>query len=329
MNRRSLIIVLIASGVAMAAVGDRLQGLLAGVIAGTTTDPRSLGLMQSANMRPVRATLRTDVLMDTRVPGGDSRLIKGDYRLTFEAPAAYYSGIGRPSNERGGQAVSFSFWSRSGDPTGPDHIEHRRRCYQNRQPIKPCPDDPLAKRFAAGEWEIEIEIFNGVSTTAEQRRQNLGNLDKARSITEACVVYEDAQLGMTVVTVPEKDYPPRVVSHVPTPNFCGGIYILRGDRSLYRGDPIPRYSPPRIFYKFDDHGEFKLLVGCRAFMQRNRDGLSNLCTMGVSLGSWSGRVWISPDHITEWDKAHSDVMSFLKRHVVSPQIVWEMPPATD
>lgn len=174
MDRRSLVFLLIAIGVAVAVVGDGVQGLLVGMIAGTTTDPRSLGLMQSANMKPVRATLRTDVMMDTRVPGGDSGLIKGDYRLTFEAPAAYYSGIGRPSKERGGQAVSFSFWSKSGDPTGPDRIEHRRRCYkQDGRPIMPCPDDPWAKRLADGEWEIEIEMFNGVSTIAERRWQNL------------------------------------------------------------------------------------------------------------------------------------------------------------
>jgi hypothetical protein len=306
-----------------------LQGLLAGVIAGTTTDPRSLGLMQSANMRPVRATLRTDILMDTGVPGGDGRLIKGDYRLTFEAPAAYYSGIGRPSNERGGQAISFSFWSKSGDPTGPDHIEHRRRCYKkDGRPIMPCPDDPWAKRSADGEWEIEIEMFNGVSTIAERRRQTLGQLERARSITEACVVYDEAQLGMTVVTVPEKDYPPRVVRYVPKPNFCGGIYIYQGDRSLYHDDPIPRYYPPSIFYKFDNNGDMKFKVDCRSFIPAGREVVSTRCTMGIEFGSWHGRVWVSPKHITEWDKAHSDVMGFLKRHVVSPRTVWDIPPAT-
>jgi len=325
MDRRSLVFSLIAIGIAVAVVGDRVQGLLVGMVAGTTTDPRSLGLMQSANMKPVRATLRTDVMMDTHVPGVYSGLIKGDYRLTFEAPAAYYSGIGRPSKERGGQAVSFSFWSKSGDPVAPDVIADRRLCGRD---AYACEGSPLRDRQEAGEWQVEVEMFNGVSTIAERRWHTLGQLEIARSITEACIVYDDVQLGMTVVTVPEKDYPPRVISYVPMPKFCGGRLGFGGDRSLYRGDPIPRYYPPAIFYKFNDNGELKFRAGCRSFIPAGRELVSTLCTMGIEFGSWTGRVWVSPKYILEWDDAHSQIMTFLKRHVVSPQILLDMPPAT-
>lgn len=292
---------------------DALQGNLLGMLAGTTTDPRSMGLVRSANMRPVRATLKTDVLIDDRSGSGDGN-VKGDYRLTFEAPAAYYTAIGRPSRDRGIQGVSFAFWSKTGDPVGPDTMEQGRLC---RQPdgrlLDPCPGDPVRKRQEAGEWQVEFDIFNAVDTPREKARINLGSLERARSSQEACLIYRDANLDMLVVTVPETDYPTRLNVPANLPNFCGGAYIIKGDRSKRRGESEVRYYPPRVFYKFGSDGEPLYRVTCRAFG-------SQLCTMRLNLGSWGGRAWLKPADAAEWDKAHADIMSFLKRHVVSRTI---------
>ncbi|WNJ90295.1 hypothetical protein [Bosea sp. 685] len=304
----------IAAGV-IAFAADPLRGAFLGAISGTTTDPRSLGLMRNASMVPVRATLRTDILMDTPPPGGGSnRLTKGDFRLTFEAPAAYYSAIGKPAAERGMQAVAFNFWSRTGDPVGPDLIEQSRLCKLHKREALPCPGDPVAKRHEAGEWEVEVEMFNGVATPAERFRLRVAQLIRARSITEACTVYDDPQLAMTVVTVPEADYPPPVDGYVRLPKFCSGIYIMYGDRGRYRGEDAPRYFPPRVFYKFNEAGEFRFRVSCDAF------GSHQICWMSVDFGSWSGRVVVQPAKAAEWDAAYSAIMNFLSRHVVARTI---------
>ena len=228
-GKRSAVLLACAGAVVVVLATDTLTGSLIGAITGTTTDPRSLGLMRSASMAPVRATLKTDVLIDDRpYPGnitGDYGQIKGDYRLTFEAPAAYYTAIGKPSAGRGLQAIGFAFWSRSGDPVAPDIMEQKRLCEQpNGRLADPCPGDPVRKREDAGEWRIEFEMFNAVDTVRERRRLNLSQLEKSRAGREACLVYHDKNFDMTVVTVPEADYPTRKKNTPASlPNFCGGV----------------------------------------------------------------------------------------------------------
>lgn len=301
-------------GVGLMAIAiDALQGTLLGMLAGTTTDPRSMGLVRSANMAPVRATLKTDILIDDR--SGDGRgNVEGDYRLTFEAPAAYYTAIGKPSRARGIQAIGFAFWSKTRDPVAPDVMEQARLC---RQPdgrlLNPCPEDPIRKRQDAGEWRIEFEMFNAVDTARERKRLNLSQLEKARVSRESCLVYHDTNLDMTIVTVPDKDYPIRKNIPASLPNFCGGVYIVNGERSILRGETEVTYYPPRIFYEFKEDGNFLYRVSCRAFG-------SQLCTMGIEFGSWAGRTHVKGDDIARWDETHREIMAFLSRHVVSRTI---------
>lgn len=312
--RKAVIVLSIFAGVAVVVLAaSTLTGSLIGAITGTTTDPRSLGHVRSANMAPVRATLKTDILIDDR-SGDGSGNVKGDYRLTFEAPAAYYTAIGRPSRDRGIQAVGFAFWSQTGDPVAPDIIEQRRLC---RQPdgrlADSCPEDPIRKRQEAGEWQVEFEMFNAVDTPREKASINLGALERARASSEACLVYRDANLDMTVVTVPEADYPTRQNVPASLPNFCGGAYIVKGERALRRGETEVQYYPPRVFYKFHADGRLRYRVTCRAFG-------SQLCTMRIDLGSWGGRAHVHGSEAPRWDKTHNEIMNFLSRHVVSQTI---------
>lgn len=279
------------------------------VLSLTTGDPGLVPNLASSSTKAVTVTLSTPDVRDV------DKVIPANHSITFRAPATFIRGYSTCSKASGNQALTFAFWSRTLDPVGPTYVEQRQVCKAPAATRESCPDGPYWRRLDAGEWEVEVQVWNVVTTPAQQHRQFVGQLERARTSNQFCRVYEDAELGMTVVTIPKEDFPAPDVRYDGFPRFCGGVYPLQGEVTAWRGE-VARYAPPSIFYKFDQDGKLLFRVTC----SRYERGRSSHCTVGFGYGSWFGRIEIPSHGISDSTKAHHDAVDLLNRYLISRTI---------
>jgi hypothetical protein len=192
-------------------VGGRFLGMLAG----TTTDPRQLGLVETSSMTPVTLKLISNTYRhDHRCPPPErdcftvSRLPTPAF-ITFKIPAAYINQADVRLGNNEGQFISFELWSETFDPVKVDIVVDKIRCAQTAG----CPDylrmsaadSQVAKRRAAGEYEFYISMHNGINDKAGVLKDftlSANQLTNWRNFGPCQISFDD-KLGMTVSQPPD------------------------------------------------------------------------------------------------------------------------------
>jgi hypothetical protein len=302
---------------------DWFRGKMLGALVGTTTDPRSLGMVQSGSLQPIEVGLHTQVYRDKsgswhgilsygQPPwldaGGQGKTPEGglvDTYLRFRVPAAALDFLRGDQTPLRSIAVGFKLWSETMEPVAYDLVRELQKCPPGTIHCHPA-NDLFKDRAAKGEYALQFELGANVIQNRQEIERVLllrtGLLPAYNPRKRPCETYDDLALGMTVTKVPEGVNPGEACEF-----FHPG---MRGSS----GQPNPG---SRLFLKRYPDGRPKFSVKCGSYDTNPDAPYPGLCDLGGLYGHWPIFVRVIGKQAEKWDETFDRVVKYLEQQTTA------------
>lgn len=232
----------------------------------TTADPNVLGLVGTSSMEPftvavhTRRTARAD---DFDPPLRDHPKDQfTEHKVTFRAPAAYYSMLDLKEGPAGPTGVEFSVWNDSFEPYQPDYLRYLQMAHERRQKgsgsetnrewnTRVSPE----KLRGTGEHRVSFIVTNAFRP-AQRERQRALRISSEPKPDQPCDREFIAETGLRRLSVPDG---------VSPGESCVTAPALEPNRTHYqrtRSDGSLEFIVICRGGK-DENGEFRLNVNCQ------------------------------------------------------------------
>jgi hypothetical protein len=300
------------------------RGTMLGALVGTTTDPRSLGLVQSGSLQPIEVGLHTQVYRDKSgswhgiLSYGQPPWLEGDSwpkktppgglvdtYLRFRVPAAsldFLRGYGVPLRS---ESVGFKLWSETMEPVAYDLMRELAKCPRVPARCEPA-NDLFKERAARGEYALRFSLSAHVTqnkATIERNRLLIAGLHpEYNTLKRPCETYDDLELGMTVTTVPEGVNPGKACEF----DHPG----MRGSS----GQPNPG---SRLFLKRYPDERPKFSVKCGSYNPDPNAPINGYCNLSGMYGHWLMFIDVENRQAEKWDAAFDRAVKFLDDHTTA------------
>jgi hypothetical protein len=299
---------------------DWFRGKMLGALVGTTTDPRSLGMVQSGSLQPIEVGLHTQVYRDKsgswhgilsygQPPwldaSGWGRAPKGglvDTYLRFRVPAAALDFLRGDQTPLRSIAVGFKLWSETMEPVAYDMVRELQKCAPRSVYCEPA-SDLVKERAAKGEYALQFELGANVTQNRARIERNMlltaGLHPDYNKRKRPCETYEDLDLGVTVTKVPDGINPGEACDF-----FHPG---MRGSS----GQPNPG---SRLFLKRYPDGRPKFSVKCGSYDTDPKAPWPGFCDLSSMYGHWLMFFRVEGRRAEKWDATYDRVVKYLDQH---------------
>jgi hypothetical protein len=283
------------------------QGTMRRVLMLTTADPNILGLVTSASMEPITVTLHTRRPATSAdgvqvIPGKPTTQIV-ERKMTFKAPAAYFSVLDLKEGPAGPQRVGFSVWSGTFEPFQPDRLRELQARHElqksgtDKSAVLAVENSAIRRRMReTGEYELHFEVTNIFRPLLSERQRVLRN-QVERHPDRPCNRELLPDFGLERLSIPDSVRPRESCLAAP-----------QGERN-------------RVHYRHTNpDGTISFIVICRGGGV-NRSGqpvLAARCQMRGYFRSWPLVAWVDSSRPELFTPTFEQINTFLNSVAEAP-----------